>query len=245
MEGSLHVLRQKIISNKALLSYTSRVGVPTYIQSKMFTLKAWHPPHFHVAPPPRRTNIGQDNGDKINVAEREGAQACPTTEGSTATQKDGLPQAPDASQPSSKSPNTSPVDAPTPADGDVESSNLPIEGEADDAMLEDEGPSIQDPAQVTRPEKTADDAMVEDETAVQANGTNNDQTNDDAMIQDDSVEDDRTVPNGVSKSAQSMKGKPPNEGKRKAKPKKKKGQDEQATQVLGDKVAFISDLLKT
>ncbi|KAI0939123.1 hypothetical protein AcV5_000626 [Taiwanofungus camphoratus] len=42
-EGALHVIRQQIISNKALLSGANRVGLPPYIQSKPFVAKLWLP----------------------------------------------------------------------------------------------------------------------------------------------------------------------------------------------------------
>ena len=47
-EGALHILRQKIISNRSLLRNANRCGLPQYIQSKTFTLKSWSPPGFHV-----------------------------------------------------------------------------------------------------------------------------------------------------------------------------------------------------
>ncbi|PPQ92348.1 LOW QUALITY PROTEIN: hypothetical protein CVT25_008698 [Psilocybe cyanescens] len=52
-EGSLHVARQKIISNKSLLLHSTRVGLPEYIQSKVFPYKTWHPPHFRPFVPPK------------------------------------------------------------------------------------------------------------------------------------------------------------------------------------------------
>ncbi|KAF8165429.1 hypothetical protein B0H34DRAFT_689150 [Crassisporium funariophilum] len=52
-EGSLHVARQKIISNKSLLQHSTRVGLPAYIQSKEFGYKSWQPPNFHVYFPPK------------------------------------------------------------------------------------------------------------------------------------------------------------------------------------------------
>ena len=52
-EGSLHVARQKIISNKSLLQNATRIGLPIYIQSKAFAFKSWQPPHFQVYIPPK------------------------------------------------------------------------------------------------------------------------------------------------------------------------------------------------
>ncbi|CCM05650.1 uncharacterized protein FIBRA_07880 [Fibroporia radiculosa] len=42
-EGALHMARQKIISNKALLTGANRIGLPPYIQSKPFVAKTWTP----------------------------------------------------------------------------------------------------------------------------------------------------------------------------------------------------------
>lgn len=56
-EGNLHVSRQKIISNKSLLSHASRIGMPAYIQSKVFAYKAWQPPNFRVHIPPRPAKV--------------------------------------------------------------------------------------------------------------------------------------------------------------------------------------------
>lgn len=52
-EGSLHIARQKIISNKSLLQNATRIGMPAYIQSKAFAFKSWQPPHFQVCIPPK------------------------------------------------------------------------------------------------------------------------------------------------------------------------------------------------
>ncbi|KAH9947264.1 hypothetical protein B0H21DRAFT_345297 [Amylocystis lapponica] len=41
--GSLHRVRQEIISNKALLEGATRAGLPPYIQSKPFAVKLWKP----------------------------------------------------------------------------------------------------------------------------------------------------------------------------------------------------------
>ena len=55
-EGSLHIARQKIISNKSLLQNATRIGLPSYIQSKAFAFKSWQPPHFQVHIPPKMQN---------------------------------------------------------------------------------------------------------------------------------------------------------------------------------------------
>lgn len=52
-EGALHVARQKIISNRSLLFHASRIGMPAFIQAKVFAYKGWHPPNFHIHVPPK------------------------------------------------------------------------------------------------------------------------------------------------------------------------------------------------
>jgi endoribonuclease Dicer len=49
-EGTLHIHRQRIISNKSLLQNASRTGLPQYIQGKPFSFKSWQPPNFNVLP---------------------------------------------------------------------------------------------------------------------------------------------------------------------------------------------------
>lgn len=55
-EGGLHVSRQRIISNRSLLRNANRVGLPQYIQSRPFTVKAWNPHNFIVYRPARMQN---------------------------------------------------------------------------------------------------------------------------------------------------------------------------------------------
>lgn len=52
-EGALHIERQKIISNKSLLTHATRVELPSFIQSKVFAYKTWLPPNFRVYVPPK------------------------------------------------------------------------------------------------------------------------------------------------------------------------------------------------
>lgn len=73
-EGSLHVARQKIISNKSLLQNATRVGLPAYIQSKAFAFKSWQPPYFQVHIPPKtqkdvESKAMSDNIDTYNNGE--------------------------------------------------------------------------------------------------------------------------------------------------------------------------------
>ncbi|KAF8974226.1 hypothetical protein BDZ97DRAFT_3979 [Flammula alnicola] len=71
-EGALHVARQKIISNKSLLQHSTRVGLPAYIQSKVFAYKAWQPPNFRVYIPPK-TPREPDNksAEQSNAGDKE------------------------------------------------------------------------------------------------------------------------------------------------------------------------------
>lgn len=47
------MVRQKIISNKMLLLHATRVGLPAYIQSKVFPYRSWQPPNFRLYVPSR------------------------------------------------------------------------------------------------------------------------------------------------------------------------------------------------
>jgi len=47
-EGTLHIHRQRIISNRSLLENASRSGLPQYIQAKPFSFRLWQPPNFDV-----------------------------------------------------------------------------------------------------------------------------------------------------------------------------------------------------
>ena len=58
-EGALHIARQRIISNKALLHNAARTGLPSFIQAKPFSLRMWQPPNFEVAPIPTGINAGR------------------------------------------------------------------------------------------------------------------------------------------------------------------------------------------
>ncbi|KAH8830845.1 hypothetical protein DL96DRAFT_1668523 [Flagelloscypha sp. PMI_526] len=69
-EHSMHMSRQKIISNKALLIHSSRAGLPTYIQSRPFPVKLWLPPGYIVDMEKRSSDKGSSEVDK-NVEEGE------------------------------------------------------------------------------------------------------------------------------------------------------------------------------
>ncbi|KAF7301346.1 hypothetical protein MIND_00699800 [Mycena indigotica] len=47
-EGALHRARQQIVNNQCLFRSVDCVGLPAYIQSKAFSVKAWQPPNFQV-----------------------------------------------------------------------------------------------------------------------------------------------------------------------------------------------------
>lgn len=67
-EGSLHVSRQQILSNRALLQASTRVNTPPYIRSSFFNVRTWMPPNYvSLIPPPKDKKIGvseQDAGEK-------------------------------------------------------------------------------------------------------------------------------------------------------------------------------------
>ena len=62
-EGILHIARQKIISNKALLVNADKSGLPQYIQSKPFMPKLWTPQGYsiHKASSKLSATDGTDN----------------------------------------------------------------------------------------------------------------------------------------------------------------------------------------
>lgn len=70
-EGALHVARQRIISNRSLLRNSNLVGLPQYIQSRPFAIKAWHPPNFIVYRPQKTYNDEQAPAD-VKQALEEG-----------------------------------------------------------------------------------------------------------------------------------------------------------------------------
>lgn len=62
-EGILHIARQKIISNRALLVNADKSGLPQYIQSKVFMPKLWVPQGFKVNRPPIKSTVKAEGGD--------------------------------------------------------------------------------------------------------------------------------------------------------------------------------------
>ncbi|KAK0454722.1 hypothetical protein EV421DRAFT_1758788 [Armillaria borealis] len=45
-EGNLHASRRELISNNSLLHQAVRIGLPSFIQTKPFSIKTWCPPNF-------------------------------------------------------------------------------------------------------------------------------------------------------------------------------------------------------
>jgi endoribonuclease Dicer len=62
-ESSLHIARQRIINNKALMQHAFRSRLPEFIQAKPFVLRSWQPPNFVVAPSsPKSSNLDVSGG---------------------------------------------------------------------------------------------------------------------------------------------------------------------------------------
>ncbi|KAF8076296.1 hypothetical protein FPV67DRAFT_1471163 [Lyophyllum atratum] len=77
-EGVLHTARKELISNKYLFQQASRIGLPTYIQSKLFTPKFWYPPGFTVPGPTNRA--GEDLFSESKEKLGDLAEVEPSTE---------------------------------------------------------------------------------------------------------------------------------------------------------------------
>lgn len=63
-EGILHIARQKIISNKALLVNADKSGLPQYIQSKPFMPKLWTPRGYSVLKLPLKQPVADESAHK-------------------------------------------------------------------------------------------------------------------------------------------------------------------------------------
>ena len=68
-EGALHIARQRIISNKALLHSAVRTGLPSFVQAKPFAVKTWQPPNFSVS-----STAFQNSGDPADANPEERQQ---------------------------------------------------------------------------------------------------------------------------------------------------------------------------
>jgi endoribonuclease Dicer len=94
-EGALHVVRQQIISNKSLHQNAIRVGLPSFIQSKPFTIKLWQPPNFSLGSSLGTTQSPIEGADDDNSADDYDAVKTP---GHTASEKAAAPSQPDSSK---------------------------------------------------------------------------------------------------------------------------------------------------
>jgi len=68
-EGILHIARQKIISNKALLVNADKSGLPQYIQSKPFMPKLWIPRSYSILKPLAKPLVVNKDSDKSSSVE--------------------------------------------------------------------------------------------------------------------------------------------------------------------------------
>ena len=64
-EGSLHIARQKLISNKSLLENSNLIGLPVYIQAKPFPAKSWQPPNFRLTPRTSKSIIDKSDEEAV------------------------------------------------------------------------------------------------------------------------------------------------------------------------------------
>ena len=90
-EGSLHISRQKVISNRALLQAAIRIDIPPYVRSMLFNTKSWVPPNF--------VTLALTGKDKTKEAagaggkgEGEGPAAGGDDEVSTSNMSPGIPK---------------------------------------------------------------------------------------------------------------------------------------------------------
>lgn len=89
-EGAMHIARQHIISNKALLHSAVRTGLPSFIQAKPFAIRTWQPPNFSVAPTPFHTSF--DSADGKPISPEGGSQR--RADANESWMQDVAPQAP-------------------------------------------------------------------------------------------------------------------------------------------------------
>ncbi|KAG6900909.1 hypothetical protein C0993_004346 [Termitomyces sp. T159_Od127] len=82
-EGSLHIARQGLISNKSLFQHACRAGIPHYIQSKPFTPRLWTPALFT----PLSSTSREDKEVVENTALSQAQDVDNITEGNTKKKK--------------------------------------------------------------------------------------------------------------------------------------------------------------
>ena len=86
-EGALHIARQRIISNKALLHSAVRTGLPSFVQAKPFAVRTWQPPNFSVS-----STAFQRSGDPADANSEERQQQEPLRDAATVRMQDGVAQ---------------------------------------------------------------------------------------------------------------------------------------------------------
>lgn len=79
-EGSMHITRQQLISNKTLFQCATRVSLPAYIQAKPFAIRQWHPPNFEFDQLNQQSNKpSQRPGYDVKDLQSIGSMNKPTT----------------------------------------------------------------------------------------------------------------------------------------------------------------------
>ncbi|KZW03985.1 hypothetical protein EXIGLDRAFT_827922 [Exidia glandulosa HHB12029] len=73
-ESVLHLARQDVISNRALLQAARRVGLPPFILMKPLSVKSWLPPHYDYEPEKSKALSEEDAKDPTKVAAAAAAE---------------------------------------------------------------------------------------------------------------------------------------------------------------------------
>lgn len=73
-ESDMHLARQNIISNRALLQAARRVGLPPFILMKPLSLKSWMPPKHDFEPEKPKELSEEDAQDAAKVAAAKAAK---------------------------------------------------------------------------------------------------------------------------------------------------------------------------
>lgn len=76
-EGSLHIARQKLISNKSLLENSNLIGLPVYIQAKPFPAKSWQPPNFRLTSRTSKTIVDKSDEEAVTPPVILGSEMSP------------------------------------------------------------------------------------------------------------------------------------------------------------------------
>ncbi|KAK0473131.1 hypothetical protein EDD18DRAFT_1197346 [Armillaria luteobubalina] len=92
-EGNLHASRRELISNNSLLHQAVRIGLPSFIQTKPFSLKTWCPPNFTRELNDNNTAIRQVQDSSVQSAVKQPAAApVQSTDASTTTKAKARPR---------------------------------------------------------------------------------------------------------------------------------------------------------